>query len=89
MLLCTYNIFCRQIKLGEAAVLHYTYAKFSDLTSRRDRCNCKPTKEDLQRCFMLEFDRVVSCFSKSPSSLQLQIFVLYALSPCWIDDLKF
>ena len=49
-----------EIKLEEAAVLHYTYAKFSDLTSRRDRCGCKPTKEDVKRCFMLEFDRSVS-----------------------------
>ena len=49
-----------EIKLEEAAVLHYTYAKFSDLTSRRDRCGCKPTKEDVKRCFMLEFDRTVS-----------------------------
>ncbi|GMN53706.1 hypothetical protein TIFTF001_022842 [Ficus carica] len=46
-----------EIKLEEAAVLHYTYAKFSDLTSRRDRCGCKPTREDVKRCFMLEFDR--------------------------------
>lgn len=46
-----------EIKFEEAAVLHYTYAKFSDLTSRRDRCGCKPTKEDVKRCFMLEFDR--------------------------------
>ncbi|GMH27028.1 hypothetical protein Nepgr_028871 [Nepenthes gracilis] len=46
-----------EIKLEEAAVLHFTYAKFSDLTSRRDRCGCKPTKEDVKRCFMLEFDR--------------------------------
>ncbi|XP_039002592.1 glycosyltransferase-like KOBITO 1 [Hibiscus syriacus] len=46
-----------EIKLEEAAVLHYTYAKLSDLTSRRDRCGCKPTKEDVKRCFMLEFDR--------------------------------
>uniref|UniRef100_A0A7N0T2L5 Uncharacterized protein n=1 Tax=Kalanchoe fedtschenkoi TaxID=63787 RepID=A0A7N0T2L5_KALFE len=46
-----------EIKMDEAAVLHYTYAKFSDLTSRRDRCGCKPTKEDVKRCFMLEFDR--------------------------------
>lgn len=57
-------IFCllsfREIKLEEAAVLHYTYAKFSDLTSRRDRCGCKPTREDVKRCFMLEFDRSVS-----------------------------
>ncbi|KAF4361092.1 hypothetical protein F8388_016901 [Cannabis sativa] len=48
-----------EIKLEEAAVLHYTYAKFSDLTSRRDRCGCKPTREDVKRCFMLEFDRTV------------------------------
>ncbi|KAL2926215.1 Glycosyltransferase-like KOBITO 1 [Bienertia sinuspersici] len=46
-----------EIKFDEAAVLHYTYSKFSDLTSRRDRCGCKPTKEDVKRCFMLEFDR--------------------------------
>uniref|UniRef100_A0A2P2KE68 Glycosyltransferase family 92 protein n=1 Tax=Rhizophora mucronata TaxID=61149 RepID=A0A2P2KE68_RHIMU len=49
-----------EVKLEEASVLHYTYAKFSDLTSRRDRCGCKPTKEDVKRCFMLEFDRAVS-----------------------------
>ncbi|KAK1302259.1 hypothetical protein QJS10_CPB12g00876 [Acorus calamus] len=48
-----------EIKLEEAAVLHYTYTKFSDLTSRRDRCGCKPTKEDVKRCFMLDFDRQV------------------------------
>lgn len=46
-----------EIKMDDAAVLHYTYTKFSDLTSRRDRCGCKPTKEDVRRCFMLEFDR--------------------------------
>ncbi|KAG0489376.1 hypothetical protein HPP92_008187 [Vanilla planifolia] len=46
-----------EIKLEEAAVLHYTYTKFSDLTSRRDRCGCKPTKNDVKRCFMLDFDR--------------------------------
>lgn len=55
-----FSYYCREIKLGEAAVLHYTYPKFSDLTSRRDRCGCKPTKEDVKRCFMLEFDRAVS-----------------------------
>ncbi|KAI5429471.1 Glycosyltransferase-like KOBITO 1, variant 6, partial [Lathyrus oleraceus] len=49
-----------EIKLEEAAVLHYTYTKFSDLTSRRDRCGCKPTKDDVKRCFMLDFDRAVS-----------------------------
>ncbi|KAM7263096.1 hypothetical protein ACFE04_000779 [Oxalis oulophora] len=46
-----------EIKLEEAAVLHYTYAKYSDLTSRANRCGCKPTKEDVKRCFMLDFDR--------------------------------
>ncbi|MCD7465332.1 hypothetical protein HAX54_001048 [Datura stramonium] len=30
----------KEIKLDEAAVLHYTYPRFSDLTSRRDRCGC-------------------------------------------------
>ncbi|KAM7270355.1 hypothetical protein ACFE04_029569 [Oxalis oulophora] len=47
----------KEVKLDEAAVLHYTYPKFSDLTSRRNRCGCKPTKDDVKRCFMLEFDR--------------------------------
>ncbi|KAK9125140.1 hypothetical protein Scep_013986 [Stephania cephalantha] len=55
----TVVLFDSEIKLEEAAVLHYTYPKFSDLTSRRDRCGCKPTKEDVKRCFMLEFDRAV------------------------------
>ncbi|XP_068645660.1 glycosyltransferase-like KOBITO 1 isoform X2 [Aristolochia californica] len=26
-------------------------------TPKRDRCGCRPTKEDVKRCFMLEFDR--------------------------------
>jgi hypothetical protein len=42
----------------QAAVLHYTYNKFSDLKSRRDRCDCAPTEEDAQRCFILPFDRM-------------------------------
>ena len=50
----------RETKLTEAAVLHYTYAKFSDVLSRRSRCSCKPNKEDVKRCFMLDFDRAVS-----------------------------
>ncbi|XP_073156853.1 glycosyltransferase-like At2g41451 [Henckelia pumila] len=52
-----YNKIPKEISFNEAAVLHYTYAKFSDLTSRRDRCRCKLTREDIERCFMLEFDR--------------------------------
>ncbi|RYR58337.1 hypothetical protein Ahy_A05g024024 [Arachis hypogaea] len=31
-----------------------------NLLVRRDRCGCKPTKEDVKRYFMLEFDRSVS-----------------------------
>ncbi|KAJ9181055.1 hypothetical protein P3X46_009227 [Hevea brasiliensis] len=31
--------------------------KISDLTSRGNRRGCKPTKDDVKRCFMLEFDR--------------------------------
>jgi hypothetical protein len=58
--LVIYIFLCSEIKLEEAAILHYTYTKFSDLTSRRDRCGCKPTKEDVKRCFILEFDRLVS-----------------------------
>ena len=42
----------------QAAVLHYTYNKFSDLKSRRDRCDCAPTKEDAEKCFILDFDRL-------------------------------
>jgi len=42
----------------QAAVLHYTYNKFSDLKSRRDRCDCAPTKEDAEKCFILDFDRI-------------------------------
>jgi hypothetical protein len=49
---------CREIKLEEAAILHYTYTRFSGLTSMRDRCGCKPTKEGVKRCFILEFDRL-------------------------------
>lgn len=62
--------------MEEAAVLHYTYAKFSDLTSRRDRCGCKPTKEDVKRCFMLEFDRAVSSV---PSLVLYLSYILFLL----------
>ncbi|BAF04421.2 Os01g0232800, partial [Oryza sativa Japonica Group] len=70
---------CSEIKLEEAAILHYTYTKFSDLTSRRDRCGCKPTKEDVKRCFILEFDRLVSLFVFFPfvSFVTLVDFLLY------------
>ncbi|XP_010525508.2 PREDICTED: uncharacterized protein LOC104803289 [Tarenaya hassleriana] len=60
-----------EIKLDEAAVLHYTYPKFSDLISRRDRCGCKPTKEDVKRCFMLEFDRAAFIIASTASEEEL------------------
>jgi len=39
-------------------VLHFTYNRFEDLKSRRDRCDCAPTEEDAKRCFILPFDRM-------------------------------
>lgn len=69
-----FSTFASEIKLEEAAVLHYTYTKFSDLTSRRDRCGCKPTRDDVKRCFMLEFDRAVSF------SLTTLFFLFFNLS---------
>ncbi|CAN6324417.1 unnamed protein product [Urochloa humidicola] len=60
-----------EIKLEEAAVLHYTYTKFSDLTSRRDRCGCKPTKEDVKKCFMLDFDRAAFIIASTASEEEM------------------
>ncbi|KAI4323487.1 hypothetical protein L6164_023086 [Bauhinia variegata] len=72
-----------EIKLEEAAVLHYTYAKFSDLTSRRDRCGCKPTKEDVKRCFMLEFDR--SAFIIASTGTEEEMLKWYNEHVVWGD----
>ncbi len=49
----------REETSDEVAVLHFTYNKFDDLKSRRDRCDCAPTEEDAKRCFILPFDRMV------------------------------
>ncbi|KAK2631247.1 hypothetical protein EUGRSUZ_L03186 [Eucalyptus grandis] len=76
-----------EIKLEKAAVLHYTYAKFSDLTSRRDRCGCKPTKEDVKRCFMLEFDR--SAFIIASTATEDEMLNWYHEHVVWGDkDIK-
>ncbi|XVF40828.1 hypothetical protein PTKIN_Ptkin01aG0147700 [Pterospermum kingtungense] len=76
-----------EIKLEEAAVLHYTYAKFSDLTSRRDRCGCKPTKEDVKRCFMLEFDR--AAFIIASTATEEEMLNWYREHVVWGDkDLR-
>ncbi|CAI9765004.1 unnamed protein product [Fraxinus pennsylvanica] len=72
-----------EIKLEEAAVLHYTYSKFSDLTSRRDRCGCKPTKEDVKRCFMLEFDR--SAFIIASTATEEEMLNWYREHVVWTD----
>ncbi|XP_058107189.1 glycosyltransferase-like KOBITO 1 [Magnolia sinica] len=72
-----------EIKLEEAAVLHYTYTKFSDLTSRRDRCGCKPTKEDVKRCFMLEFDR--SAFIIASTATEEEMMRWYREHIVWAD----
>ena len=69
------NIFCfvhREETCEQAAVLHYTYNRFEDLKSRRDRCDCAPTEDDAKRCFILPFDRSVS------QAGQFSILVLYA-----------
>ncbi|KAB1224927.1 hypothetical protein CJ030_MR1G014017 [Morella rubra] len=76
-----------EIKLEEAAVLHYTYAKFSDLTSRRDRCGCKPTKEDVKRCFMLDFDR--AAFIIASTATEEEMLSWYREHVVWGDkDIK-
>ncbi|KAJ4969605.1 hypothetical protein NE237_002704 [Protea cynaroides] len=72
-----------EIKMEEAAVLHYTYTKFSDLTSRRDRCGCKPTKEDVKRCFILEFDR--AAFIIASTATQEEMLHWYQEHVVWTD----
>ncbi|CAN6716469.1 unnamed protein product [Malus baccata var. baccata] len=72
-----------EIKLDEAAVLHYTYPKFSDLTSRRDRCGCKPTKDDVKRCFMLEFDR--AAFIIASTATEEEMLNWYRERIVWTD----
>ncbi|EPS69585.1 hypothetical protein M569_05180, partial [Genlisea aurea] len=73
-----------EIKFDEAAVLHFTYAKFSDLTSRRDRCGCKPTKEDVKRCFMLDFDR--AAFIIASTATEEEMLNWYREHVVWTDQ---
>ena len=57
----------REETSDQAAVLHFTYNRFEDLKSRRDRCDCAPTEEDAKRCFILPFDRMArSCLPLPP-----------------------
>jgi len=48
-----------EAKALDAAVLHYTYARFQDVRSRRGRCSCGSSEEEVAKCFILEFDRWV------------------------------
>ncbi|KAK9177982.1 hypothetical protein WN943_027172 [Citrus x changshan-huyou] len=72
-----------EIKLDDVAVLHYTYTKFFDLTSRRDRCGCKPAKEDVKRCFMLEFDR--AAFIIASTAIEDEMLSWYREHVVWAD----
>ncbi|KAK6928831.1 LOW QUALITY PROTEIN: Glycosyltransferase family 92 [Dillenia turbinata] len=73
----------KDMRMEEAAVLHYTYSRFSDLTSRRDRCGCKPTKEDVKRCFMLDFDRTT--FIIASNSTEEEMLSWYQKHVVWGD----
>lgn len=72
-----------EVMFHEAAVLHYTYAKFSDLTSRHDRCGCKPTKEHVKKCFFLEFDR--DAFIIASSSTEEEMLNWYREHVVWTN----
>ncbi|XP_073015728.1 glycosyltransferase-like At2g41451 [Primulina eburnea] len=78
-----YNKIPKEISFNEAAVLHYTYAKFSDLTSRRDRCGCKLTEEDIERCFMLDFDR--AAFVIASTATEEEMLRWYRAHVVWDD----
>ena len=54
-------------KAVEAAVLHFTYARFEDVRARRGRCNCGTSDEEIAKCFILDFDRWV--FRKASAEL--------------------
>ncbi|KAL0404862.1 UNVERIFIED_CONTAM: Glycosyltransferase-like KOBITO 1 [Sesamum radiatum] len=73
----------REIEFEEAVVLHYTYTKFSDLTARRNRCGCKLTREDIERCFMLDFDRYA--FMIASTGTEEQMLKWYHEHVVWTD----
>ena len=67
---------CSEETCEQAAVLHYTYNRFEDLKSRRDRCDCAPTEDDAKRCFILPFDRSVSLREQLALCISMWLFVL-------------
>ncbi|XP_010673146.1 glycosyltransferase-like At2g41451 [Beta vulgaris subsp. vulgaris] len=74
----------KEIHINEAVVLHYTYTRYSDLTSRRDRCKCKPTIEDVKRCFYLNFDR--NAFIIASTAPQEKMLKWYQDHVVWGDE---
>eukprot|EP00898_Chlorokybus_atmophyticus_P009170 jgi/Chlat1/9254/Chrsp99S08526 len=65
----------KEVQHDEAAILHYVYTKFSDLTTRKNRCGCKPVKEEAEKCFILEFDR--QAFLKASLESEAELFKWY------------
>lgn len=78
-----YNRFPIEWQSEQGAVLHYTYNRFQDLISRRDRCDCEPTEEDAARCFLLAFDRVA--FIQASLSTDEQLLEFYKERLVWDD----
>nr|GMD44741.1 glycosyltransferase-like At2g41451 [Ipomoea batatas] len=74
----------KEVQFNEAVVLHYTYSKFSDLTSRHARCGCKPTKEDVKRCFFLEFDRDAFIIASTATEEEMRYW--YNEHVVWKDE---
>uniref|UniRef100_A0A7S0RE07 Glycosyltransferase family 92 protein n=1 Tax=Pyramimonas obovata TaxID=1411642 RepID=A0A7S0RE07_9CHLO len=72
-----------EIKASEAAVLHYTYARFSDIANRKHRCVCKLGDEDLKKCFILDFDRLAYKMSSTMAEDKLRQW--YRNHVVWTD----
>jgi hypothetical protein len=67
----------------DAAVLHFTYNRFDDLKSRRDRCECAPTEEDAKKCFILPFDR--AAFLAASLKTDEELMAWYKERLVWSD----
>lgn len=68
----------------QSAVLHYTYNRYADLKSRRDRCDCQPTEEDASRCFILPFDRLA--FLEASLKSEDELLRFYKERLVWDDS---
>lgn len=74
----------KELQLEEPVVLHYSYTRFSDLTSRKNRCGCRPTQKDVSRCFMLPFDR--NAFIIASTSTDAEMLRWYQEYVVWGDE---